>query len=599
MWARPLLAGITGPLTKLSADIVTPCDKQLPWKKLHSSWLALAGLTINGELYFVPRFSDLLSGYFVRRIGPRNSRNDFYAASTTSDFARLFFPDAPFAFKDFSLAHGFANTFSGPGRIWSSMTLVTSNSRVFVAGSSSLGEHGISPDTQKPNATVESNFAQYNPYQTFWQSTIPPYFPVATEVSLPQGVGAAAVPQGSVGSVIGDDRQLYAWWRDPSDGTMYPPKKITGFVTSITMTSTGSSVKELNYQASGIPNQNEVRRWSWLDFTEPPAGGTKPVAYAEFGYTNPYRLTGRVVIVTPGMGYTTPPAAWLNGIVWNGAPPQFSCTIFGSSDSFALPLKADMPWIIGSDGCVYDYVQPFCIMRPYRVAGSDHNGVYTSNYEAFKPLAPVRVTAPGVRFQYAGGTCFVAEDGSYYVPFPRDSVRSSLPFDTESAVLDYYRLTDPPTTAYNDYGVSLKANFNFTNYAPPPPDALKTDYALFKIGSGFVNGASNVPLSSVSEGYSKYTAVGIKSDGTLWTAGSNFRGLLGDSEDLDASRRTFQEIADGTKWTSVYSSISGLDGGEISYSMFYAIQKDAVCRSRTQPMEYVRDDYYSNPAAIR
>jgi hypothetical protein len=580
-------------IIKLSADVIMPCDRQLPWKKLQFGFLHSVGLTINGEVYVRANFRDRFSGTFVRRQAEKEDFNDFYAAYLYAGFSRFFSPDAPVAFKDFSIAYGFTNFYSDtqlPRGLtqWSALTLVTADSRVFVVGSGGMGEHGIPPDADKPNATLERPYVQYYDNQVFWQSTVPPYFPVATEISLPEGVGAAAVPQDSIGSVIGDDGQLYAWWRDPSNGTMYPPKKITGFVTNITMTSTGSPVKELKYDISGIPNQDEVRRWTWLDFSEPPAGGTKPVAYAEFRFTNPYRLSGRVFIVNPGMGYTTPPSAWLNGIEWYGAPAEFSCDIFESSDSFSLPMKADSPWLIGSDGCVYYYTQPFVIMRPYRVAGSDHNGARFTRYAAFKPLAPIRATAPGVSFKYAGSSCLIAEDGSYYVPFPRGADRDALPFETESAVLDFWGDT-PPTTEYNDYGVSIVTNLSLTDYGPQDPDAIKSPYALFKIGSGFESGTCNVPLTNVND-YLRYAAAGIKEDGTMWTAGSNLRGLLGDNDDLFSSRKSFQQIAEGTEWVSVKSANNSGD-----VSVFYAVRKDAVCRSRTQDMEYVRDDYYSNP----
>lgn len=584
-----------GEVKKFSADVIMPCDKQMPWKKLHYGFLHVVGLTISGELYVKANFRDVYSGTFVRRWRTRKDYNDLYAAFLYSSFSRFFSPDAPLAFKDFSLAWGNTNTYSDTSllnafKVWSCITLISADSRVFVVGTGMMGEHGIPPTQQKPNATIESFFDIGERFldstQTFWQSTIPPYFPVATEVSLPSGVVAAAVPQETLGSVVGEDGQLYAWWCDPSNGTMYQPRKMTGFLKSMRVTDRGSVIETLDREASGFPDGNEVRRGVWLDFDPPPPGGQKPVAFAVLTYTDQYRLNGDVHIINPGLGYTTPPQAWLNGLVWKGAPAQFSCEIFGDSDSFALPLKAQSPWLIGSDGCVYHYRQPFVIMRPFRYVGSNHNGAQFQMYAVFRWLAPMRATMPGVRFKYASKSCFISEDGGFYVVFPRGEPRSSsIPFDAESSVLDYLSYTFT-TAAYNSYGTSFGTGGS--------PSGDPTPYALFKIGSGFESGASNVPLGSVSEGYSRYAAAGIKEDGTMWTAGSNFRGMLGDNENLFTSRRTFQQISEGTEWVSVESD-SGSDA-----NIFYAVRKDAVCRSRTQPMEYASNpNYYSNPPAIR
>jgi hypothetical protein len=86
----------------------------------------------------------------------------------------------------------------------------------------------------------------------------------------------------------------------------------------------------------------------------------------------------------------------------------------------------------------------------------------------------------------------------------------------------------------------------------------------------------------------------VKTDGTMWTWGTNGRSatafntdlagaLFGDASDVGATRSTPTQIASEAEWLAVFY---------IQGAGYAAIRKDAICRDIDQPMEYWPDWAY-------
>lgn len=587
---------------------VPPCDKQFPWKKFLPG-PAFVGLTLAGELYLLSDASVMdVGGGLRRRRAVKERFNDRYDIEPPQ---RIFFPDAAVAFKDASGYRNYSNYGvpddvlpTGAARSYLSvgLTAISKDGRVFVAGTCQLGEHGVSPNADKPGCTLVSTSLGTQ----FWQSTTAPYFPVATEVALPGGVKASSVPSGSSGSVIGEDGQLYAWWHDPLTGETQYPKRVTGFVKSINVTNPGSQFVRLAHLADNavLPGQdlNDLRMFSRLDFSEPPPGGKKPIAAIAFDLST-RRIAADVVLLSPGMGYQEPPQVFIRGVEeWSGPPPEFECELFGDDDGFIDTPENGSGWMIGTDGCVYQYETPFILtLVPAKVEAG------IRDFARAVPLAPRRVTRPGRRFKHASGNCFVDEDGAAFfacAPYADDEVSTQQAPIENIGVYEEIDILD----------VSVRFETTDTLFATAYTARTGAQWKLHKIGDGYRRAACSLPADSGSWRPPPYVDValhviqqgmafvGIKDDGSLWTAGNNMYGDLAQSADLSLSRKTPSPACAGEVWLSLAHSpinyVGGLAGANRSlfnYNLGHrivAIRKDAVCREIDQPMEYYPDEYY-------
>lgn len=592
---------------------IAPCDKQLPWKKIVLGYTRV-GLTRAGELYLLAPspILDASGGSLLRRNFEKQSVNDNYFSNTPR---RIFLPDAPAAFKDVTsytvivgetLENSDFPAGAGSSNGSYGITAISKEGEVFVAGTCHLGEHGIPPSTAKPGCTLISASGRTQ----FWQSDLPPYFPVASRVSLPGGLKATSVPSGASGSVIAEDGQLYAWWRDPFTNEMHYPKRITGFVKRINVVNAGSQV--LSFQQTIPPgilpgqNQDDLRMYSRLDFSEPPPGGKKPIALVSFNAVS-LTMSSNVALLSPGVGYTSPPEVFVRGVNWKGQSPQFSCELFGDADGFVDTPNNGMGWMIGTDGCVYEYSCP-CEWHavPAVVNGS------VRNVARALPRAPRRVTRPGRAFTHADANCFVDDSGSAF--FVSSPYASGSAEDTQAPIqrTGTYEEVDLLDMSLN-YAATAVYFTNTTN-TPFLGHRIGEQWNLHKIGDGYAKATSNMPTAS---GFWKDTGsgtgtplgkvfAGIKTDGSLWTAGNNLYGGLAETQDLTLTRKTPSHVCIGESWLSLSTANSDAVGGSFSmyrylrgspgvgggYNRYAAIRKDAICREIDQPMEYYPDSYY-------
>lgn len=528
----------TGPIAAQSGEIQDiPCEKQFPWKKIqlvdggsgNSVIHGLIGLTIHGELYAwgqPGRQCDIFSAF----IGDE--------ANTLSANARVYLP-----FRD-SLWPTFfpADYCARPRRIFFpeidepiidvaargkrngnayNVTVVTRSGRVFVAGKLDGGAHGVSPSTTRADARL---YAREDGYESYYAPIYPPFAPVVTEVNLPAGAKAVSVPSGLSNCVIADDGQLYFWWYDYTNKVMNAPQKLTGFVKRISVTSGGSGYSQGPQQATTFGPLPLV-------FSEP-ASGVKAIANCQV-------RDGVVVSATvenPGRGYSSAPIPVVEppggpSDIRSGSGAEFSCEMFDDSHSFVSSDAVGDDFLIDNNGGLYSF-------------GFSSYWDVTNASNAFHDRIRFHSDGP---YSFARGGVVISSGGRLYVANPdADSV---LSIDTIAAN-------------------RIEGN----------------GFALSCIGDGYASGATFTTWDYNSTLFRSYL-VGIKTDGTMWSAGKNDNGLLGDSVDLTASRRAMQQIAPEARWTDVYC-YAGFN------PVCVAIRKDAICREIDQPMEYYPDEYY-------
>ncbi|NBX72710.1 MAG: hypothetical protein EBQ89_00225 [Alphaproteobacteria bacterium] len=545
-----------------------PCDQQFPWKKFQVLWggessvgYILVGLTLHGELYawgYQGPYCDLLCAYLASQASQsfsfshesakpyspyrtRSRTSPAYEENTGSMGAaarprRIVFPGVHEPIKDFAT---YFPTF-GPQ---SGITIVTKSGRVFVAGSLVLGVHGVPPYTTRPDARLftqtVSDFAQYpgavDYVGAFYIPTNAPYFPVVTEVTLPLGVTAASVPSGRKGCVIGDDGQLYYWWWDFKTGTMHAPSKLTGMIKKIDVVSGGS----------GYVNRGGATTFSMALTIPLPGDGVQAVGSC-------FIRDGSVVstrMFSAGAGYTSS----TNVTVGNsadqlaaGSGAQFSCDVFDSTHSFISSDAAGGEYLLDNSGALY---------RTGYFSGSSFDNAPDAHRYIWHSAGPYQFARGNVVVTSSGTLLFDSLNGS------SANVASQLGFDVqrEAAIVS------------QNFESWLSEGFSETR-------------SLLPVAEGYVSGAA-FGFGGYNDSLNGDVIVGIKQDGTMWSAGRNDNGLLGDNDDLLASRRAMERIASPAVWKDVFA-FTGFG------PMFVAIRKDAICRQIDQPMEYYPDDYY-------
>lgn len=514
-----------------------PCDKQFPWKKLQvvstgvgSTQFAIAGLTIHGELYawgMIGPDCDILSAY----------RGDVASASPElSGNARVYLP-----FRDSTASlrlsadycarprRVFFPGISEPLKDFAARSSRSSNTRSITVVTRSgrvfvAGQLNGGAHGVAPNTQRDDAklFSQGINQVAYYSSRVPPYLPVVTEVHLPSGVSAASVPSGCSNCVIGNDGQLYFWWFDYQNSVMNSPQKLTGFVKRIAVTNGGSGYR----QGSGSTTFTAP-----LVFSDP-ASGVKAVASCQV--ENGVVVSARVL--KSGRGYSTAPTPTMEPLfgpndIRAGSGAQFSCEMFDASHSFIASDAVGDDFLIDNNGALYSYE-----LGQYWDWVNERNAL--QDRLLFHSDGPYSFAREGV---------VISSSGRLYIANP--SLDTFLDID------------------------SIPAN-RIEGYR----------FALSCIGDGYVSGASFRPGDYNASLFRKFL-VGIKTDGTMWTAGKNDNGLLGDSVDLTASRRSMQQIATEARWVDA-SCVAGFGPACI------AIRKDAICREIDQPMEYYPDSYY-------
>lgn len=557
-----------------------PCDKQFPWRKLQADLVRsyVVGLTHNGELYMCLgnasagiTLEDLLCGQFYSEAdvlsypsglyslkssgsarlyipfrGPLNGSN-YNDSGQAARFRRLMFQGVGEAIKDFAVSSS-GNIATGASG--DAMTLVTKSGRVFVAGSTKNGSHGVPPATTRPDASFIAADASTPITDGFYVPKSPSPLPVVTEVTLPGNVKAAAVPSGSTNCVIGEDGQLYYWWWDRGAGAMNAPKKHTGFVKRATVSNPGSGYALV--RGPGVPDATTFTLA--LEFPTPPGGraakGVCQIIDGQAAY---------VCIQEPGSGYGSPPSPVIkaSGGDINGSGAAFETEIFGPDDSFSTTLAAGRGFLLGSDGALYLF------------ALSENISQFGETPQQFK--APVFWHSAGP-YTFARNNCVVDSGGTLYVMYGAvrgvDGSVSSVPLN------DICVDVDPD-------GEVQSPNFKRLFFINP---IVYESKVLYPVGSGYL--CAEAPALSLGAFQGSASVVAIKEDGTLATGGRNDSGVFGDGSPLSASRRTMQEVASSAKWVDVCAF------GHINKVACYAIRKDAVCRELDQPMEYYDDEYY-------
>lgn len=509
-----------------------PCDKQFPWKKLQvvstgvgSTLFAIAGLTVHGELYawgMVGRECDILSAY----------RGDVTSASPElSSNARVYLP-----FRDSTSSGLFSADYCArPRRVF--FPGISEPIKDFAARSSrNSNAHNVTIVTRSGRVFVAGVLSggahavlpntQRDDARLFSQviysSRVPPYLPVVTEVQLPNGVPAESVPSSCSNCVIGQDGQLYFWWSGYQSGIINGPQKLTGFVKRIAVTNGGSGYRQGS---------------STTTFTAPLVF-SDPVSGVKAGATCQVE-NGVVVsafVFKAGRGYSTAPTPIMEPLfgpndIRAGSGAQFSCEMFDDSHSFIASDAVGDDFLIDNNGALYSY-------------GLGQYFDWVNEPDAFQGRLLFHSDGP---YKFAREGVVISSSGRLYVANP--SLDSFLDIDSI------------PANRIEGYRFSLSC-----------------------IGDGYISGASFRPGDYNGSLFRKFL-VGIKTDGTMWSAGSNNNGLLGDSLDLTATRRTMQQIASEARWVDV-SCVAGFG------PVCIAIRKDAICREIDQPMEYYPDSYY-------
>jgi len=512
-----------------------PCEKQFPWKKIQlvhggggSTIYGLVGLTIHGELYAwgqPGRQCDIFSAF----IGD--------AANTLSANARVYLP-----FRD-SLSPIFfpADYCARPRRIFFPAIdepLVDVAARVPRNGNA----YNVTVVTRSGRvfvagmlnggahgvspSTTRADARLYGGQarsNSVYASIYPPFAPVVTEVNLPVGIKAASIPSGLSNCVIADDGQLYFWWYDYENNVMNAPEKLTGFVKRINVTSGGSGYSQGPQQSTTFTAP--------LVFGEP-ASGVKATGNCEV--QNGVVVSAKVA--KSGRGYSSAPSPVVEppggpNDIRSGSGAQFSCEMFDSSHSFVSSDAVGDDFLIDNNGGLYS----FGLSAYWDVVNAT---------DAFHDRILFHSAGP---YRFARSGVVISSGGRLYVANP--SLDSTLEID------------------------SIAANRVEGN-----------GFALSCIGDGYASGATFATTDYNNTLFRKFL-VGIKTDGTMWSAGKNDNGLLGDSVDLTASRRTMQQIASEARWVDVYC-YAGFN------PVCVAIRKDSICREIDQPMEYYSDDYY-------
>jgi hypothetical protein len=578
-----------------------PCDKQFPWRSLayprtYQAIRGVIGLTLHGELYYIDTnvqgFSDaenslIISGGILRA-----------GVITESLPRRIYSPDINRPIQSVSVPA------SGAVGLSRSLFLLTDDGRLFALGSNIFGQHAVAKNTEKEGATLRPPGGVLTEYdsEVGWTSQSP----VATEINLPGGVIPQAIPKGSSNSAIGRDGNLYAWWADPRTGFLQTPKRVEGFVKSATITHEGSRGRRF-----ANPSQ---KYFVSVAFSAPPSGGTPAVAYVEFDPSTSRLSSSRVYLAYSGYGYTSAPtgevATGTNQFEvpeWEGNdPPRLSSELF--SGSFIADERTGNGWLLEDDGTLYQYIQP--IFRAYGARSIDYMGWLA-------PIAPLRceVFPNPIKWKFASGNCLIDRDGNMYVLGPKVSPGNQfMPFD----YLEQSGFMHVVCRASPQRGLSIDSAPAYVG-----SQFMARVLALYKIGSNYVSGACTLPLdAAIANGggglyrnedtdlLSDYSSAlrnshaaiaGVKQDGSLWTAGSNHFGLLGDTTDRAAFRRAMGRVASNASWLTVETgAVTGLnypvfDSTDFlwrSHNAFYAIRKDAICREIDQPMEYYPDSYY-------
>lgn len=527
----------TGPIAAQSGEIQdVPCEKQFPWKKIQlvdgdsggSTVGGLVGLTIHGELYAwgqPGQQCDIFSAF----IGD--------AANTLSINARVYLP-----FRDSLWPLYFpADYCARPRRIFFP-AIDEPIVDVAARGTRNGNAYNVTVVTRSGKVFVAGKldggahgvspsttradarlYRRQDGYASYYAPIYPPFAPVVTEVNLPAGAKAVSIPSGLSNCVIADDGQLYFWWYDYQNSVMNPPQKLTGFVKRINVTSGGSGYSQ---GSRGVTTFSAP-----LVFSEP-ASGVKAIANCQV-------QNGVVVSATvmkSGRGYSSAPSPVVEppggpNDIRGGSGAQFSCETFDDSHSFVSSDAVGDDFLIDNNGGLYSFG-----------VSSYWDVINTTN--AFHDRILFHSAGP---YRFARGGVVISSGGRLYVA--NHAADSALEIDTIAAN-------------------RIEGN----------------GFALSCIGDGYASGATFTSWDYNGSLFRKFL-VGIKTDGTMWSAGKNDNGLLGDSVDLTASRRAMQQIAPEARWVDVYC-YAGFN------PVCVAIRKDAICREIDQPMEYYPDSYY-------
>jgi hypothetical protein len=513
-----------------------PCDKQFPWKKLQlvdggpqgSTLHGLVGLTIHGELYawgLPGRQCDIFSAF----IGGSGTSSTQYSPN-----ARFYLP-----FRDSTLSvRTPADYCARPRRI---VFPVIDEPIIDVAarGKRNGNAYNVTIVTRSgkvfvagtlgggahgvPPTTTRPDAVRYGFFGGYYAPIDPPFAPIVTEVTLPAGIKAVSVPSGLSNCVIADDGQLYFWWYDYPNNAMRAPQQLSGFVKRIHVTDGGSGYSQ------GTPPQ--------YTFTAPLVFSESASGVHATGDCNVEN--GVVVSATvrkAGRGYSSAPTAQVEppggpNEVNTGSGASFSCEMFDGSHSFTSSDAVGDDFLIDNNGGLYSF-------------GANSYWDWVNSQEAFHDRILFHSDGP---YRFARNGVVISSAGRLYVSNP--SLDRFLEIDTVVANrIEGYR------------------------------------FSLSCIGDGYVSGATFNSWDFNGTLYRKYL-VAIKTDGTMYSAGKNDNGLLGDSVNLAISRRAMQQIASEARWVDVYC-YAGFN------PVCVAIRKDAICREIDQPMEFYRDDYY-------
>lgn len=555
--AVPRIVQRSNPSNSIAYEDV-PCTHQLPWKKLQHCVSYFIGLTIHGELYLWGEGNPLSIGsYYLFDIHgslfgqqaarqpraplvykPMRDRDDFYrAAGYTARPWRIRLAGVEEPIKDFS------------SRL-DTLTVITKSGRVFVAGNTLFGSHGAPDKTPRADGTLvgflfddDSNGPSMTFVRRHYAPTTFPYFPVTTEVHLPENVAAAACPHSSSHCVIGSDGQLYWWVYDIEEKTMYEPKPYTGFVKKI----------EIDDGGSGYTLGNNTTSFSApLKVSPAPPGGRDAAAnvYVKDG------VAQYVWVYDPGYGYASPPTIALEktfgGITLpGGSGATFSAKLFDDSHSFATDSSCGGGYLLGSDGDLYVY-----------------SALYGSlgKYEQLSQLEFRVAWHSSGPYSFARENVVVRQsDGQLFVSLNTEGHLQGVSLDVEGVIV---------SDNFPTFGNASQPMRYKTNALYPVPGA-----------AGFECGACRALAASHGN-----CLLAIKSDGTLWSAGGNRFGSRGDSDDTSDGnvRSTLAQIAGDSRWTDAYTMPTLDQIGTICA----AIRKDGRCTHRNQEMVFYPDSYF-------